>query len=163
MRTQLDTLSFSPRRYTNLPAIDLAQKLVELAPGDLGKVLFAPGGTSAIGMALKLARIVTGRHKTISMWDSFHGASLDAISVGGEALFRANMGPLMPGTEHVPPAEPYNCFFNPGGDLRPLRPALRQIRGIRPGKGRRRGLRPGRAHALHHGQPAAGGILATHP
>jgi len=116
VKKQLDTLSFSPRRYTNVPAIELAQKLVELAPGDLGKVLFSPGGTSAIGMALKLARVVTGRHKTISMWDSFHGASLDAISVGGEALFRAGMGPLMPGTEHVPPAEPYRCIWNPDGD-----------------------------------------------
>ncbi len=35
------------------------------------------------------------------MWDSFHGASLDAISIGGEAVFRKNIGPLMPGTEHV--------------------------------------------------------------
>jgi len=115
VRAQLDALSFSPRRYTNEPAVRLARKLVDLAPGDLGKVLFAPGGTSAIGMALKLARVVTGRFKTVSMWDSFHGASLDAISVGGEALFRAGMGPLMPGTEHVPPAEPYRCLFNPGG------------------------------------------------
>lgn len=115
VRAQLDALSFSPRRYTNEPAVRLAQKLVDLAPGDLGKVLFAPGGTSAIGMALKLARVVTGRFKTVSMWDSFHGASLDAISVGGEALFRAGMGPLLPGTEHVPPAEPYRCLFNPGG------------------------------------------------
>jgi len=66
--------------------VRLAAKLASLAPGDLDKVLFAPGGTEAIGMALKLARIATGRHKTISMWDSFHGASLDAISVGGEAV-----------------------------------------------------------------------------
>jgi len=42
-------------------------------------------------MALKLARIATGRHKTISMWDSSHGASLDAISIGGEDIFRQDM------------------------------------------------------------------------
>ena len=65
-------------------------------------MLFAPGGTNAIGMALKLARYATGRHKTISMWDSFHGASLDAISIGGESLFRKDVGPLMPGSEHIP-------------------------------------------------------------
>jgi 4-aminobutyrate aminotransferase len=45
------------------------------------------------------------------MWDSFHGASLDAISIGGEAIFRQNIGPLMPGTEHVPPADPLHCPF----------------------------------------------------
>src|SRR6185437_2058453 len=72
---------------------------------DLKRVLFAPGGTSAIGMALKLARVATGRFKFVSMWDSFHGASLDAISVGGEADFRGGIGPLIPGCEHVPPPD----------------------------------------------------------
>jgi 4-aminobutyrate aminotransferase len=108
---QLRTLPFCPRRYTNEPAIRLAQKLGELAPGDLNKVLFAPGGTSAIGMALKLARLATGRFKTISMWDSFHGASLDAISVGGEAVFRQGIGPLLPGCEHVPPPDARHCLW----------------------------------------------------
>ena len=107
----LDTLPFSPRRFTNEAAVTLARRLVELAPGDLAKVLFAPGGTSAIGMALKLARLATGRHKTISMWDAFHGASLDAISIGGEALFRRDIGPLLPGAEHVPPCDPRSCRF----------------------------------------------------
>jgi 4-aminobutyrate aminotransferase len=115
VKKQLKSLSFSPRRYTNLSAIALAQKLAELAPGDLSKVLFAPGGTSAVGMALKLARLATGRHKTISMWDSFHGASLDAISLGGEALFRKDIGPLLCGTEHVPPADPLHCLWDPEG------------------------------------------------
>jgi 4-aminobutyrate aminotransferase len=106
---QLRELPFSPRRYTNVPAIKLARKLTDLAPGDLNRVLFAPGGTAAIGMALKLARAATGRHKTISMWDSFHGASLDAISIGGESLFRKDIGPLLPGCEHVPPPDPWHC------------------------------------------------------
>jgi 4-aminobutyrate aminotransferase len=66
-------------------------------------------------MALKLARVATGRHKTLSLWDSFHGASLDAISIGGEAIFRKNMGPLLPGTEHAPPCDPGACKFGCGG------------------------------------------------
>jgi 4-aminobutyrate aminotransferase len=111
VKRALDTLPFSPRRYTNEFAVRLAERLGQLAPGDLNKVLFAPGGAEAIGMALKLARLATGRHKTISMWDSFHGASLDAISIGGEALFRSGIGPLLPGTEHVQPCDPRNCRF----------------------------------------------------
>jgi len=112
IKAQLDQLPFCPRRYTNQPAIDLARRLVELTPAGLDKVLFAPGGTSAIGMALKLARYATGRHKTVSMWDSFHGASLDAISIGGEALFRKDVGPLLPGAEHIPPPTRGKCLFN---------------------------------------------------
>ncbi|MBW7991777.1 MAG: aspartate aminotransferase family protein [Planctomycetes bacterium] len=111
VKNQMDKLAFCTRRYTNIPAIKLAEKLTQLAPGKLNKVLFAPAGTAAIGMALKLARMATGRHKTISMWDSFHGASLDAISIGGEAIFRKNAGPLLPGTEHVPPPDCYRCLW----------------------------------------------------
>ena len=111
---QLETLPFCPRRYTNEPAIALAGKLVELAPGTLSKVLFAPGGALAMGMAMKLARMATGRFKTISMWDSFHGASLDTISIGGEALFRQDIGPLLPGTHHVPPPNTVGCPFDCG-------------------------------------------------
>ena len=114
IKEQLDKLSFCTRRYTCEPAIQLAEKLIDIAPGDLNRVLFAPGGTSAIGMALKLARKATGRFKFVSMWDSFHGASLDAISVGGEAAFRKGIGPLLPGCEHVPPPDNRHCPFHCG-------------------------------------------------
>jgi 4-aminobutyrate aminotransferase len=111
VKNQMENLAFCTRRYTNIPAIKLAEKLARLAPGDLNKILFAPAGTAAVGMAIKLARMATGRFKTISMWDSFHGASLDAISVGGEAIFRKDAGPLLPGTEHVPPPDCYRCLW----------------------------------------------------
>lgn len=114
IRKQLETLPFCPRRYTNEPAVMLARKLAELAPPGMDKVLFAPGGSEAMGMALKLARVATDRFKTVSMWDSFHGASLDTISVGGEALFRRGIGPLLPGTEHVPPPSPSRCPWDCG-------------------------------------------------
>ena len=115
---QMQALPFCTRRYTNRPAIDLARKLTALAPGALNKVLFAPGGAEAMGMALKLARVATGRFKTISMWDAFHGATLDAISIGGEAAFRRGIGPLLPGTEHVPPPNPRQCPWDCEGTCR---------------------------------------------
>ena len=110
----MDELPFCTRRYTNRHAIALARKLAAISPGNLNKCLFAPGGAEAISMAVKLARLATGRFKTISLWDSFHGATLDTISLGGEALFRRGMGPLMPGAEHVPPPEPERCPFRCG-------------------------------------------------
>jgi 4-aminobutyrate aminotransferase len=108
---QMHSLSFSPRRYTNQPAVDLAKKLASLLPGDLNRSLFAPGGTSVIGIALKLARVVTRKHKVVSLWDSFHGASIDAISVGGEAVFKQHLGPMMPGTICIPPPTTYRGIF----------------------------------------------------
>jgi len=113
---QMNELSFCTRRYTNIPAIRLAKKLAEIAPSRLKKVLLAPGGASAVGMALQLARAATGRFKTISLWDSFHGASLDAISIGGEDIFRRGMEPLLPGALHVPPPDPAQCPWECGGE-----------------------------------------------
>ncbi len=110
---QIKELSFCTRRYTNRPAVELAEKLASLSP-TLKRVLFAPGGSEAISMALKIARIVTGRHKVISLWDSFHGATLDAVSAGGEATFRQGIGPLLPGFEHAPPPNPSECPFECG-------------------------------------------------
>ena len=110
---QMDALPFAPRRFASEPATALARKLAEIAPGSLSKILFATGGSDAIEIALKVARAATGRFKTISFWDSFHGAGFGAASIGGEQLFRSGpIGPLLPGAEHVPP---FDCYRNPFG------------------------------------------------
>ena len=107
-----ENMTFCPRRYTNIPAIELAKKLAEITPGDLCRSLFCPGGSEAIEMALMLAKQVTGRFKTISFWDSFHGAGLGAASVGGEEHFSGGFGPMVPGAFHV---EFPNYYRNPWG------------------------------------------------
>jgi 4-aminobutyrate aminotransferase len=114
VKEQLDTLPFCTRRYTNHRAVELAGKLVARAPGDLSRVLFAPGGTEAIGIALKLARLATGKFKTLSLWESYHGSAMDALSVSGQSFFRKGLGPLLSGAEHVPPPEP---LLNPWPDV----------------------------------------------
>ena len=109
---QMDALPFAPRRFASTSSLALAKKLVEIAPDTLSKVLFTTGGSDAIEVALKIARAATGRHKTISFWDAFHGAGFGAASVGGEQLFRSHIiGPLLSGTEHVAPFACYRCPY----------------------------------------------------
>jgi 4-aminobutyrate aminotransferase len=109
---QMDELSFAPRRFTCEPAVELAEKLAEITPQGLAKVLFTTGGSDAIEVALKVARMATGRFKTLSFWDAFHGAGFGAASVGGEQLFRGGrIGPLLPGSEHVAPFACYRCPY----------------------------------------------------
>lgn len=116
IKAQLDDLPFAPRRFTNDPAVDLAERLAAIAPGDLGKTLFTTGGSDANEVALKIARAATGRFKTVSFWDAFHGAGFGSASVGGEATFRSHIaGPMMPGTEHVAPFACYRCPYNHAG------------------------------------------------
>jgi 4-aminobutyrate aminotransferase len=112
LKAQLDALPFSPRRYTNEVAVELAEKLAALAPGSLSKVLFTTGGSDAIEVALKLARAATGRFKTVSFWDAFHGAGFGASSIGGEQLFHSGaIGPLLAGAEHVAPFACTRCPY----------------------------------------------------
>ena len=107
-----DKLAFTPRRYTNIPVIELAKKLVAITPAELTRVLFCPGGSEAIEMAVALAKHVTGRWKTISYWDSYHGNGFQSSSIGGEEHFSIGMGPMMPGAFHI---EFPNYYRNPWG------------------------------------------------
>ena len=113
---QMDALPFAPRRYACEPAVLLAEKLGAIAPGDLSKVLFTTGGSDAVEVAVKIARTATGRFKTLSFWDAFHGAGVGAAALSGEALFRSGpAAPLVPGALHVPPFGGYRCPYGQTG------------------------------------------------
>ncbi|MFM9849047.1 MAG: aspartate aminotransferase family protein [Hyphomicrobiaceae bacterium] len=109
---QMDALPFAPRRYACAPAIKLAEKLSSIAPQGSAKVLFTTGGSDAIEVAVKIARTVTGRFKTLSFWDAFHGAGFGASALSGETLFRSGpAAPLIPGASHVAPFGSYRCPY----------------------------------------------------
>ncbi len=109
---QMDELPFAPRRYACDTALALAEKLGQIAPGSLSKVLFTTGGSDAVEVAVKLARAATGRHKTLSFWDAFHGAGFGASALSGESLFRSGpAAPLVAGATHVAPFACYRCPY----------------------------------------------------
>jgi len=63
---------------------ELGKKLAEICPGDLNKAFFTLCGATSIENAIKLARLSTGRHKILSRYQSYHGASIGAISASGD-------------------------------------------------------------------------------
>lgn len=111
LKEQISILPFSTRRYTNEVVIQFAEKLISLMPSGINKVLLTPNGSSAIGIALKIARAVTGRKKVMSYWDSFHGASLDVAAVSGETIFQKHMGLSDAGVLRIPPPSYYRGLF----------------------------------------------------
>lgn len=113
LKRQLDTLPFSPRRYTNEPAVALAEKLLARWPGAPAKVLFATGGSDAIEIALKLARVATARHETISLEGSYHGHGFGSFGLS-KAAPDPRLGPFLPGRRHVTP------YWAPDGAQRML-------------------------------------------
>ena len=63
---------------------ELGKKLAEICPGDLNKAFFTLCGATSIENAIKLARLFTGRHKILTRYQSYHGASIGAIAASGD-------------------------------------------------------------------------------
>ncbi|MEW5821649.1 MAG: aminotransferase class III-fold pyridoxal phosphate-dependent enzyme [Cyanobacteriota bacterium] len=88
---------------------DLGKKLAEITPGSLNRTFFTLGGAEAIENAVKLARMYTGRHKILARYRSYHGATVGAISVGGDPRkFPVDNQP-MPNVVHVEDPYCYRC------------------------------------------------------
>ncbi len=104
---QLSTLPFNIRGFTNEVFVLLAERLAALWPGNDGRVFLVPGGAAAVELALSLARVHSGRYKSISFADSYHGRSLGAIGLTGDVRQRSpRLGPLLPGALLVPSFKP---------------------------------------------------------
>lgn len=114
---QLDRVAHSTLLgMSNVPAIELAARLVQIAPAGLGKVFFSDSGATAVEIGLKMAFAYwrrTGRPEKrgfVGMHNAYHGDTIGAVSVGGIDLFHAEFGPLLFEAERVP--YPYAYRFD---------------------------------------------------
>ncbi|MFB6306570.1 MAG: aminotransferase class III-fold pyridoxal phosphate-dependent enzyme [Flavobacteriales bacterium] len=101
VKKQMEELSYVFPGMVTKARGDLGKKLSELAPGDLNKAFFTLGGAEAIENAIKLARIYTGRHKVVSLYRSYHGATYGAISAGGDPRKHPADSQAVPNMIHV--------------------------------------------------------------
>jgi adenosylmethionine-8-amino-7-oxononanoate aminotransferase len=118
IRNQLDILHFSPVMHgTNPVAVQLANLLAELAPGDLNTVKFQCGGSEVTEAAIKLARQYhkltgsPGKFKIISRYQAWHGSTMGSLSASGLKSRKTVNEPLAPGFVHVFPPTCYRCPF----------------------------------------------------
>lgn len=79
----------------------LAELVSMCTPGDLQYAFFCNGGAEAVEMALKLARLASGKHYYISTVNGFHGKSLGAVSATGKGTYRKPYLPIIQGIQHV--------------------------------------------------------------
>jgi adenosylmethionine-8-amino-7-oxononanoate aminotransferase len=114
MRKQLDALAYSHTAFFTTEAAErLADRLIEDAPPGLSHVYLVSGGSEAIEAALKMARqyfVETGepeRRHIIARRQSYHGNTLGALAVGGNAWRRAQFEPLLIKTHHIDPCYAY--------------------------------------------------------
>jgi taurine--2-oxoglutarate transaminase len=81
---QMDELSFVYPGMATEARAALGKKLAQITPARLTKSFFTLGGAEAVENSIKLARAVTGRHKIVSLYRSYHGATYGAMSAGGD-------------------------------------------------------------------------------
>ena len=115
VHAQMQRLSYTPWGSASVPAIEVAEKLAQITPGDLSRSFFASGGSEANETALKLARAYHrrrgdgSRYRFISLRPSFHGGSFATLSLGCDPLPTSPYEPLMAGIVHVPRPDAYRC------------------------------------------------------
>jgi len=106
---QMAEVSYVTPSCTTKVRGELGKKLAEISPGNLNKTFFTLGGAESIENAIKLARLYTGRHKIITRYRSFHGASYGAMSAGGDPRKLAADAQQAPNFVHVEDAFCYRC------------------------------------------------------
>jgi len=112
VKRQMEEVSFVyPGMITDARG-KLGKKLSELAPSSLNKTFFTLGGAEAIENGIKLARMYTGRHKIITQYRSYHGATYGAISAGGDPRKFPIDTQRAPGFIHVENPYFYRCPWN---------------------------------------------------
>jgi adenosylmethionine-8-amino-7-oxononanoate aminotransferase len=108
--------------YAHPRAVELAQRLADLAPGDLNQVFFTTSGSEAVESAWKLAKqyfkIIgePGRYKVISRDIAYHGTSMGALAITGLPAIKEPFEPLTPGGVRVPNTNFYRAPSFVAGD-----------------------------------------------
>lgn len=125
MAAQARKLAYvSSAAYTSVPAVQLAETLAELTPGDLSRAFFSSGGSEAVETAIKIAKQVQAlrgfpkRYKIIARRGSYHGMTYGAMSLttGNRTAQERFFGPLMDGVYHVPSPNRYRNDFGLEGE-----------------------------------------------
>ena len=105
--------------FTHAPAVELAERLLRLAPPGLNRCFYADNGSSAVEIALKMSfhywrnRGQTGKTRFITLANSYHGETLGALAVGDVALYKETYAPLLMAPITVPSPD---CYQREAGE-----------------------------------------------
>ena len=108
--------------FSHEPAITLADRLVRLAPGNIGRVFFTSGGSEGVDAALRMARLYhhrrgdTNRTWILARNNGYHGLAYGGGTATGFPIMKVGMGPLLPNVEHLTPPWPYHSELYDGQD-----------------------------------------------
>jgi taurine--2-oxoglutarate transaminase len=110
IKDQAERLPYVAPSFATQVRGELGRDLAGITPGDLNKSFFTLGGAEANEHAMKIARMVTGRHKVVTRYRSYHGATFGAMSASGDVR-RLAAEPGIPGIVRVFDPYCYRCAF----------------------------------------------------
>jgi taurine---2-oxoglutarate transaminase len=110
IKEQADRLLYANPQMATEPRARLGRMIAEIAPGDLNKSFFTLGGSESNENAIRIARLVTGRHKIIVRYRSYHGATAGSATLTGDPR-RFGAEPGIPGVCRVLDPHRYRCGF----------------------------------------------------
>jgi len=118
-KRQVETLPFFTNwvGFATPSSVELAQKVTELVPIDVGRIFFVGGGSEAIESSLKIARQYhrlrgePTRYKFITRRSAYHGTTMGALSINGSPALRTQFEPLLPGCMRAPMPYRYRCPY----------------------------------------------------
>jgi len=109
---QARTLIQRGSAFTDICQIELAERVARLCPGDLNKSYFACTGSESNEAALRMVKLLTGRHEVVAIVRGYHGLTAGSFGITGlGGIFRDGYGPMQPGTAFVPAPYVYRCPF----------------------------------------------------
>ncbi len=109
---QMEEVSFVHPGMITEARGELGKRLAEITPGSLKKTFFTNAGAEAIENAIKFARLYTGRHKVVTLYQAYHGATYGAMSASGDPRGIAHDGQAAPNFLHVENPYFYRCPWN---------------------------------------------------
>ena len=107
---QAKSLGHTSTLYVTQPQVEAAQRLAEIAPGDLKRTFFTNSGTEAIETAINLACVYTGRMEVIALRSAYHGRSTLATNLTGLSSWRP-LPSFLANIKHTMAPYPYRCRF----------------------------------------------------
>ncbi|MBL8006333.1 MAG: aminotransferase class III-fold pyridoxal phosphate-dependent enzyme [Ignavibacteria bacterium] len=109
---QMSEVSYIYPGMTTKARADLGKKLADISPGSLNRAFFTLGGAEAVENAIKLARLYTGRHKIVTLYLSYHGATYASASAGGDPRKLPMDSQQAPNFVHAENPYFYRCPWN---------------------------------------------------
>ncbi|MBX7042034.1 MAG: aminotransferase class III-fold pyridoxal phosphate-dependent enzyme [Ignavibacteria bacterium] len=109
---QMKEVSYVFPGMTTRARAELGKKLADISPGNLNRAFFTLGGAEAVENAIKLARLYTGRHKIVTLYQSYHGATYATFTAGGDPRKLAVDSQQAPNFVHAENPYFYRCPWN---------------------------------------------------